>query len=105
MELLDNEQQSKFQTFSCGNAKVTFDDNGYVVKAKDFSPLHITEQTKKDVLEHPEKYSDCDARTRMGMFYTDEEKERYIEESLSRPLPGVEEKGPTLVKRRIPPKK
>ena len=37
MELLDNEQQSKFQTFSCGNAKVTFDDNGYVIKAKDFS--------------------------------------------------------------------
>ena len=36
MELLDNEQQSKFQTFSCGNAKVTFDDNGYVVKVKDF---------------------------------------------------------------------
>lgn len=72
---------------------------------QDFPQLHITEETRRDVLEHPEKYSDCDARTRMGMFYTDEEKEEYIEESLSRDLPGGKEKGPTLVKRRIPPKK
>lgn len=39
MELLDNQQQNKFQTFSCGNAKVTFDDNGYIVKVKDFSAV------------------------------------------------------------------
>ena len=39
MESLDNQQQNKSQTFSCGNAKVTFDENGYVVKAKDFSAV------------------------------------------------------------------
>lgn len=37
MELLDN--QNMFQTFSCGNAKVTFDENGYIVNAKDFSTV------------------------------------------------------------------
>lgn len=61
--------------------------------------VKITDKTKEDVLSHPEKYTDCDARIRLGKFYTDEEYERYVEESLSRPLPG-EEKGPTLVKRR-----
>lgn len=60
---------------------------------------------REGVLEHPERYNGCDARTRMGMFYTDEEKVNYIEESLSRPLPGGEEKGPTLVKKRIQQKK
>lgn len=39
MELLDNQKQNKFQTFSCGTATVTFDDNGYIVKAKDFSTV------------------------------------------------------------------
>lgn len=36
MEVLNNQKQNMFQTFSCGNAKVTFDENGYIVKAKDF---------------------------------------------------------------------
>lgn len=67
---------------------------------KDFSQLHITEETKKDVLEHPEKYVNCDAKTRMGMFCTDEEREKDIEESLNRYLPCEKEEGPTLVKRR-----
>ena len=39
MELLENQKQNKFQTFSCGSAKVTFDENGYIVKAKDFSAV------------------------------------------------------------------
>ena len=67
---------------------------------KDFPQLHITEATKKEVLEHPERYVNSDVRTHMGMFYTDEEREQYIEESLNRPLPGGKEKGPTLVKRK-----
>lgn len=71
---------------------------------KDFPQLHITDEIKKDVLEHPERYVNCDARTRMGMFRTDEEREKYIEESLSKPLPGGEEKGPTLVKKKTPPR-
>ena len=37
MELLNNQKQNILQTFSCGNAEVTFDENGYIVKAKDFS--------------------------------------------------------------------
>ena len=68
---------------------------------KDFPQLYITEETKKDVLEHSERYVNCDARTRMGMFYTDAEGEKYIEESLSKTLPGKEEKVPTLVKNNI----
>ena len=39
MELFDNKKQNKFQTFSCGTATVTFDDNGYIVKVKDFSTV------------------------------------------------------------------
>ena len=37
MELLENQKQNKFQKFSCGRAEVTFDENGYIVNAKDFS--------------------------------------------------------------------
>ena len=54
----------------------------------DFKPIKITEEMRKDVLEHPEKNINCPPRIRMGKFYTDEEYERYIEESLNRTLPG-----------------
>ena len=54
---------------------------------KDFKNLHITKKARQDVLNHPEKYSGCDVRIRMGNFYTDEEYEKHIEESLNRPLP------------------
>ena len=37
MELLDNQKQNQGITFSCGNTKVTFDDNGYIVKASGFT--------------------------------------------------------------------
>lgn len=67
---------------------------------KDLPEIHITEETRRDVLEHPERYSSCDPRIRMGMFYTDEEKERYLEESLSKPIPNEKEKGRTLVKKK-----
>ena len=39
MEVLNNQKQNMFQTFSCGNAKVIFDENGYIVKAKNFSAV------------------------------------------------------------------
>lgn len=39
MEGLNIQKQNMFQTFSCGNAKVTFDENGYIVKVKDFSAV------------------------------------------------------------------
>ena len=38
----------------------------------------------EDAKKHPEKYS---TRQRLGKFYTNEEKEKYIEESLERKLP------------------
>ena len=66
----------------------------------DFKPIKITEKIKGDVLEHPEKYINCSSRIRMGLFYTDEEYERYIEESLNRPLPSYEKKGKKLVLKR-----
>ena len=36
----------------------------------------------------------------MGKIYTDEEWEQRREEVLNRPLPGGEEKGPTLARRK-----
>ncbi|MBQ3021173.1 MAG: hypothetical protein IJD92_03010 [Bacilli bacterium] len=57
----------------------------------------ITKQTRENILNSPNLYSNCDIRVRMGKFYTDEEKEKYIEESLKRPLPG--EEGLKLIKK------
>lgn len=65
---------------------------------EEFPRLKITEETKKDILEHPERYTSCDVRTRMGKIYTDEEYEQRRNEILSKPLPGGEEKGPVLTK-------
>lgn len=67
---------------------------------KDFPPLHITEETRKDVLAHPQLYANCDVRVRMGKFYTDEEYQRRREEVLNRPLPGGEGKAPRLVRKK-----
>ena len=67
---------------------------------QDFTNLKITQETKENVMKHSNYV--FDVRTRMGKFYTDEEKQKYIEESLKRPLPGDE--GPTLLKRIIPKK-
>ena len=65
---------------------------------KDFSEFKVIEETRKDVMENPQKYFSYDARIRMGKFYTDEEYEKRVEEVLSRPLPG-EEKGPKKILR------
>jgi len=66
----------------------------------DFKPIKITEETRKDVLEHPERYINFPLRIQMEKFYTDEECERYIEESLNRPLPGEEKKVKKLLLKR-----
>ena len=55
---------------------------------EDFSEFKVTEETRKDVIANPQKYSGCDVRIRMGKFYTDEEYQRKIEEGLGRGLPG-----------------
>lgn len=64
---------------------------------EDFSEFKVTEETRKDVIENPQKYSGCDVRIRMGKFYTDEEYQIKVEEGLSRELPGQKK----LCKRRI----
>lgn len=78
---------------------ITEEENKKAILEQPFPQLKITEKTREDVLTHPERYTNCDVRTRMGKFYTDEEYERRIEEILNRPLPDREEKGPTLVKK------
>ncbi len=55
---------------------------------KDYKKFKITQKTKKDIINSPKEYMNCDVRIRMGLFYTDEEKEEYIKKSLSKPLPG-----------------
>lgn len=39
MDLLNDKEENDFQTFSCGDTKVTFDNNGYIVKAKGFTSV------------------------------------------------------------------
>ena len=67
---------------------------------KDFKDFEVTKETKEDILKNPWKYSSCDVRIRMGMFYTDEEKEQYIETSLKRRLPGDNNKKLGFFKRK-----
>ena len=57
---------------------------------KDWPELKITQGFKEKVKSGCILLTDCDARMRMGKFYTDEEYQKYREESLSRPLPGDE---------------
>ena len=64
---------------------------------EDFPEFKVTEETRKDVIKNPQKYSSCGARIRMGNFYTDEEYQKKIEERLNRELPGQK----TLCKRKI----
>ncbi len=64
-----------------------------------FSGIQITEKIRRDVLEHPERYAKCDVRISSGYFYTDEEYEKYVQESLERVLPGCETKECKFVKK------
>lgn len=62
------------------NKDILFDD------VKEF---HVTDDTIKDIKQNPHKYTNCDVRIRMGLVRTNEEQERYITESLKRPMPGA----------------
>lgn len=66
---------------------------------EDFTPIKVTEATRQHVLENPGLYKNCPPRIQKGMFYTDEEYEKRVEEILSKPLPGGEEKGISFVKK------
>lgn len=65
---------------------------------KNFKPFKVTEALREEILNNPMEYSNCESRIRMGLFYTDDEKEKYIEESLNRPLPGDIPKSKKLIK-------
>lgn len=65
-----------------------------VVLETKYPCVRITEETIQYIIEHPEKFVNCDVRIRDGKIYTDEEFEKMVEESLARPLPGDE--GPVL---------
>lgn len=49
MELL-YDKKNDFQTFSCGNTKVTFDNNGYIVKARGFMSVMWGNQNQDEEL-------------------------------------------------------
>jgi len=53
----------------------------------EFKPTTITEETRQDVINNPYKHRTLELRTRIGKFYTDEEKEEYKNKSLNRRLP------------------
>lgn len=63
-----------------------------IIMNYEYPSLKLTEETKREVLEHSERYANCEPRIRMGLFYTAEEKERHIKDSLKQLLPG-EKKG------------
>ena len=71
------------------------------IKNKDYlfrdfpQKLEITEDTREKVINNPKGLP---YRQRKGLFYTDTEKEKYIQRSLKRELPA-QEKIP--IKRRI----
>ena len=73
-------------------------NKGNNILFEDFPSLNINEEVRNDILNHPEKYVNCDVRIRNGMFYTEEEKEKYIQEGLNKELPG--DKNKTNVKRK-----
>ena len=51
MKLLNDKKQNDFQTSSCGDTKVTFDNNGYIVKAKGFiSVMWSTENQDEELI-------------------------------------------------------
>ena len=66
----------------------------------EFSEFKVTEETRKDVIENPQKYSNCDVRIKMGKFYTDEESQEKIEEELNRELPGQKKLCKTIIRRK-----
>ena len=57
---------------------------------KEYPDFKVTKEFKDKVKSGCVILTNCDARMRMGNFYTDEEYQKYREESLSRPLPGDE---------------
>lgn len=44
------DDSKNFQTFSCGDTKVTFDNNGYIVKAKGFTSVMCSTQNQDEEL-------------------------------------------------------
>lgn len=47
------------------------------------SPIKIDKKVKKQIMNNP----NATTRQKMGLFYTDKEKEKYVRKSLKRKLP------------------
>jgi len=65
-----------------------------------YKPLKVTEETRRNVLEHPELHKNLSVRARMGNFYTDEEWEQRRDKVLNTSLPGDNKKGYIRKKKR-----
>ena len=52
---------------------------------EDVKPIKITDKNKEELMQSTKSIP---IRQRKGMFYTDKEKENYIEESLKKKMPG-----------------
>lgn len=59
----------------------------------DYKPLHITKESREKFMKLPYRFKErLPLRIRMGMFYTDEEWDDYVNKTLSTPLPGEDKK-------------
>lgn len=61
---------------------------------QEYTKVEITEETKKYIQAHPEKFAYCGVRIRTGKIYTDKEYEEMVIKALERTLP--DEEGPVL---------
>ena len=75
-------------------SKTTTMTNVANILEAEYPRVRITEETRQYIIDHPEKFINCDVRIRAGKIYTDEEFDKMVIESLNRPLPG--EEGPSL---------
>lgn len=59
----------------------------------DYKPLHITKEPREKFMKLPYRFKErLSLKIRMGMFYTDEEWDDYVNKTLSTPLPGEDKK-------------
>lgn len=70
------------------NKSLTDEERKKQILEAPYKPLKITEETRQEVLEHPELHMGCSVRVKMGKFYTNDEYEQRREEVLNAPLLG-----------------
>lgn len=59
----------------------------------DYKPLHIIKESREKFMKLPYRFKErLSLKIRMGMFYTDEEWDDYVNKTLNTPLPGEDKK-------------